>query len=152
MGALNIYRRLFLSTGLELDEEFPINIDPSSWPMMRTRFTEVFLSKTRDEWVKIFESKDACVAPVLGLDDAKRDPHNIARGAFVRGRIDGREVFEPAPAPKLSRTPARDSIKKQPIIGEHTVEFLLQEGFPKDEIDQLLDDGVIKQHLPLSSL
>ena len=119
---------------------------------MRARFTEVFLSKTRDEWVEIFESKDACVAPVLGLDDAKRDSHNIARGTFVHGEIDGKEVFEPAPAPKLSRTPARDCIREQPIIGEHTVEFLLQEGFPKSEIDKLLNDGVIRQHLPPSSL
>ena len=119
---------------------------------MRARFTEVFHSKTQDEWVKIFESKDACCVPVLSLAEATKDPHNVARGAFVQGRIGGKTLLEPAPAPKLSRTPARENIRKQPETGEHTVDILLQEGFGKTEIDHLLKEGVIRQHVPPSSL
>ena len=127
-------------------------MDVSSWPKMRKRFTESFLSKSQGEWVKIFESKDACFAPVLSLAEAKNDPHSIARGSFVHGEIDGRELLEPMPAPKLSRTPARENTRNQPKIGEHTVDVLLQEGFDKVEIDNLLIERVIKQHIPPSSL
>ena len=142
----------FSFIGLGLHDEFPINMDVSSWPKMRARFTDIFLSKSQGEWVKIFESKDACFAPVLSLDEAKKDPHNIARGTFVHGRIDGMELLEPMPAPKLSRTPAYENTRNQPKIGEHTVDVLLQEGFDKVEIDNLLTEHVIKQHIPSSSL
>jgi alpha-methylacyl-CoA racemase len=39
---------------------------------------------------------------VLSLDEAYAHPHNVARGTF--SEIEG--VRQPAPAPRLSRTPA----------------------------------------------
>lgn len=135
-----------------MQDEFPSNLDVSSWPEMRARFAQVFLSKTREEWVQVFESKDACFAPVLDLEEAAKNSHNVARGSFARGQVDGKSLSEPSPAPKLSRTPARDDLRDQPRSGEHTVEVLLQEGFKKSEINQLLKEGVIDQFSPSSSL
>ena len=135
-----------------MKDEFPTGHDISSWPKMRTHFSDVFKSKTQGEWVKIFESKDACFAPVLSLDEATKDPHNIARGAFMRGNIDGNELSEPKPAPKLVRTPGREDMREQPKLGEHTVNVLREEGFQTSEIDDFLKDGVIKQYVPSSSL
>ena len=45
----------------------------------------VFAERTRDEWVARFAGADACVAPVLDLDEAPRHPHAVARAAFVAG-------------------------------------------------------------------
>ena len=61
----------------------------------------LFRSRTRDEWCALLEGTDACVAPVLDLDEAPKHPHNVARGTFVE--VDG--VMQPAPAPRFSRTP-----------------------------------------------
>ncbi|GMT31823.1 hypothetical protein PFISCL1PPCAC_23120, partial [Pristionchus fissidentatus] len=36
----------------------------------------VFKEKSRDEWTKIFEGKDACVAPVLDMDEVGEYPHH----------------------------------------------------------------------------
>lgn len=72
---------------------------------------EVFLTKTRDEWCAIFEGSDACVAPVLDLDEAPKHPHNVARGTFIE--IDG--VMQPAPAPRFSRTCATLGNKTGPL-------------------------------------
>ncbi len=67
----------------------------------RARLAALFKTKSRDEWATHFADSDACVAPVLDLDEAPRHPHNVARGTFVE--VDG--VIQPAPAPRFSRTP-----------------------------------------------
>jgi len=71
---------------------------------MRANFAAAFASKTRDAWSEIFDGVDACVMPVLGLEEAALHPHNAARDLITTGN-DG--VQHPAPAPRLSLTPAR---------------------------------------------
>ncbi|HRE19501.1 MAG TPA: CoA transferase, partial [Rhabdaerophilum sp.] len=46
----------------------------------------------------VFVGSDACVAPVLTLDEAPAHPHNQARGTFAA--VDG--VVQPSPAPRFS--------------------------------------------------
>ncbi|GMT05421.1 hypothetical protein PENTCL1PPCAC_27595, partial [Pristionchus entomophagus] len=58
---------------------------------------EVFKQKTRDEWAKIFEGKDACVAPVLDMDEVGDYPHHRERGAFVRDEEGHRWIPRPHP-------------------------------------------------------
>ena len=75
--------------------------DPARWPELKERVASVFATDTRDAWIKRFEGLDACVTPVLTLAEAERNEHHLARGTLVDR--DGR--IEPAPAPRLSRTP-----------------------------------------------
>ena len=49
----------------------------------KARMAEKFLSKTRDEWVDIFDGSDACVTPILELNEAADHPHNKERESFV---------------------------------------------------------------------
>ncbi|MBO9694687.1 MAG: CoA transferase [Sphingopyxis sp.] len=62
---------------------------------------KLFRTKTRAQWCALLEGSDACFAPVLDLEEAWSHPHNVARGTFVE-RFG---VQQPAPAPRLSRTP-----------------------------------------------
>ena len=48
----------------------------------------------------LLEGTDACVAPVLNLEEAYEHPHIKARKTFIE--VDG--VRQPAPAPRFSRT------------------------------------------------
>ncbi|RCN32618.1 hypothetical protein ANCCAN_21569 [Ancylostoma caninum] len=57
----------------------------------------IFKSKTRDEWMALFEGKNACVSPVLNLDEAVQFRHNIERANFVK---EGSRCF-PQPAPRM---------------------------------------------------
>jgi alpha-methylacyl-CoA racemase len=75
--------------------------DPSRWPELKERIASVFATDTRDAWAARFEGVDACVTPVLTLEEAERNEHHLVRGTLVER--DGR--IEPAPAPRLSRTP-----------------------------------------------
>ena len=69
----------------------------------------------------MFAGSDGCVAPVLGLAEATRHPHLVARGTFVE--LGG--VVQPAPAPRFSGTPgALDRLP--PAAGQHTDEVLAE--------------------------
>ena len=75
--------------------------DRGAWPAWRTRIAARFRTGTRQEWSDLFAGTDACVTPVLTFEEAPLHPHNRDRHGFVR--VDGHE--QPAPAPRLSRTP-----------------------------------------------
>ncbi|WP_132878477.1 CaiB/BaiF CoA transferase family protein [Tamaricihabitans halophyticus] len=101
VGSLEPQFYAALLDGLGLaDAELPAQGDRDGWPILRKRFTEVFASRTRDEWTAVFEGTDACVAPVLTFAEAPTHPHAAERAGFLE--IDG--VTQPAPAPRFSRT------------------------------------------------
>lgn len=77
--------------------------DPEAWPGMHRRLEQLFASRSRDDWIAVFEGSDACVAPVLNLEEATGHPHLAARGSYQRQ--DGR--ISPAAAPRFSRSPAQ---------------------------------------------
>jgi alpha-methylacyl-CoA racemase len=129
-----------LLAGLELDPgTLPHQFDMGKWPDMIERFAEVFKTKTRDQWTAIFQGKDACVAPVLNLDEVGEHPHNKERGVIVD--VDG--VPQPAPAPKLSRTPGKASKAKGPK-GVNTEEILLELGYSDPQIKSFFKADVIE--------
>ena len=115
-------------------------MDTDTWAEMRKAFTDKFLTKTRDEWCKIFDGTDACVTPVLNLSEATQHPHNIANEIFLKNSDD---THEPAPAPKLARTPGKPKDTRQPRLGEHTRVALEECGYSRESIDELQIDGVI---------
>lgn len=95
------YRAFVEGIGLSL-EELPGRAEPANWDRLRELFRGRVATRTRDEWVRHFEGRDACVAPVLTFAEAREHPHNRHRGTFVG--LSGRH--QAAPHPRLSRTPA----------------------------------------------
>ncbi|GAA0365154.1 CaiB/BaiF CoA-transferase family protein [Microbispora corallina] len=78
-------------------DDLPDRGDRANWPEIRERLTAAFRERTREEWERIFEGSDACVAPVLDPAEAVEHPHNRARGTFVE--VAG--LMQAAPAPRL---------------------------------------------------
>jgi alpha-methylacyl-CoA racemase len=109
--------------GLAEDPSVADRMNPSTWPAMRERFTQVFRSRTRAQWCELLEDTDCCFAPVLTIDEALSYPHNVARGTFLQHL----DVVQPAPAPRFSGTPS--AIRRAaPRPGEHTAEVLAEWG------------------------
>ena len=129
-----------LLEGLELDATtLPHQDDTARWPEMIERFNEVFKTKTRDQWTAVFEGKDACVSPVLNLDEVNTHAHNRERELF----IDLNGVSQPAPAPRLSRTPGKAQEAKG-TRGANTKEILWELGYSDSQIAAFSKDDVIE--------
>jgi len=125
-----------LCARLEL-RDLPAQHDRGGWPEMRRRFAQVFKSRTRDEWCRVFEGSDACFAPVLSWSEARTHAHSQARDAYVSVA----KVAQPAPAPRYSRTPG--AVRRQPPErGEGGAEALREWGFSASEIAALGAQGV----------
>jgi alpha-methylacyl-CoA racemase len=77
--------------------------DRSTWPEKHAAYEALFASQPRDHWAALFETSDACIAPVLTPDEAAAHPHNTARGTFPAPG----GIRQTAPAPRLSRSSAR---------------------------------------------
>lgn len=96
------YAALLSRLGLTHDPDFTQQYDRTTWPNMRARLSAIFAAQTRDYWTVLFKDGDACVAPVLNIDEAPLAAHNQSRRNFTE--VDG--IAQSAPAPRFSRTPA----------------------------------------------
>jgi alpha-methylacyl-CoA racemase len=106
VGALEPQFYAAFLDGLGIDDPAFRPVAPqSSWQALRERIGAVVATRTRDEWCAAFEGTDACVAPVLDLDEAPQHPHNVARGTFVQR--DG--LLQPAPAPRFHGSASQGS-------------------------------------------
>ena len=82
---------------------WPGQMDRDRWPELKAHIAAVFLQRGRDDWAGRFAGTDACVAPVLSLDEAVAHPHQQHRASHREWRAGGRH---PAAAPRFSRTAA----------------------------------------------
>jgi alpha-methylacyl-CoA racemase len=113
--------------------DFANRMDPAFWPAHKAQLAEAFRGRTRDAWAAIFADSDGCVAPILSMAEVRTHPHIAARGTFVE--VHG--AVQPAPAPRLSRTPSAIGAAA-PLRGEHGAEILTEFGFSAAEITDLL--------------
>jgi alpha-methylacyl-CoA racemase len=133
IGAIEakFYAELLERLGLA-GEALPGQHDRARWPMLRARFAEVFRSRTRDEWCRVFEGSDACFAPVLSFSEARTHPHTVGR----HGYLDVGGVEQPAPAPRFDRTPG-EVRRASPERGALGREALADWGFSASEVERL---------------
>jgi alpha-methylacyl-CoA racemase len=139
VGALEarFYAELLAGLGLA-GADLPAQHDRAGWPVLRARFTEVFATRTRDEWAEVFAGSDGCVSPVLSAAEAPGHPHNAARGTFTD--IGG--LMQPAPAPRFGRS-AADHPAPPPKPGADTDAVLSGLGCTPGEISALRASGTI---------
>ena len=140
VGALEpkFYAEFLAELGLDASE-LPDPLDPAGWPTLRARFAERLGTRTRDEWMTLFERTDACVSPVLSMAEAPVHEHHRARDTFV----DRFGLEQPAPAPRLSVTPGRID-RPPPEPGLHTDEALSDWGISADRTASLRAASVLR--------
>jgi alpha-methylacyl-CoA racemase len=104
------YDRLLRGLGLD-PAAMPAQMDASSWPAVRQRFADIVATRSRDEWTAVFAQVDACVTPVLDLDEVAAHPHIRSRGTIrsVHGQR------QPMPAPRFSRSQPPELAAPPPV-------------------------------------
>ena len=123
-----------------------LGLDPADFPRqdsasrvhLEGALTQTFGSRDRRHWEELFADSDACVTPVLTFDEALNHPHQASRAGY----LDLAGVRQPAPAPRLSRTPAPPPAAP-PGLGEHTDTILRELGWSAAQITALHDTGAV---------
>ena len=129
------YAEMLARMGLA-NESLPPQHASERWPELRQRIAEVIGTKSRADWCAVFAGSDACFSPVLTFDEARDHPHNVARCSYVKlGGVD-----QPAPAPRLSRTPGAAS-HPPPERGAGGAQALVDWGFTQADIERLRGNG-----------
>lgn len=106
--------------------------DKTDWPRQHQLLESVYASKTRDEWAELFGGTDACVTPVLDLDEAREHPHNQSRSSHQS--ING--TAHPQMAPRFESMDLGGP-KAPPKKGEHTLDILTALGVSSSDIATL---------------
>lgn len=132
------YAQLRELAGLTEDRDFDAQHDPSKWPTLKAKLTDLFKTRTRAEWDSLMEHTDVCYAPVLTMSEAAEHPHNRAREAFV---TIGDHV-QPAPAPRYSET-RPETPEPAPMPGDDSEGVLKDIGLNADEIARLREAGAV---------
>ncbi|OED35613.1 carnitine dehydratase [Chromatiales bacterium (ex Bugula neritina AB1)] len=115
-----------------------IQNNKAHWPDMHARYEAHFRSRSRAEWVAIFEDSDACVAPVLTFAEARVHPHNVARNVFSNPDT----CLQATPAPRFERTPLPPP-RPAVAAGSDTVEVLAELGYSDSQLALLKASGAL---------
>lgn len=121
LGALEPQFRKELIDGLGVDE------------LKHEAVAAAILQKRREEWVQHFQGRDACVAPVLDMDEAPAHPHNVARSTFATVG----SVVQPMPAPRYEE-PHPPPNEPRPA-GADGPAILAELGYGAEEIATLME-------------
>lgn len=113
--------------------------DARQWPTLRERVAAAVRLRSRDEWTEQLEGSDVCFAPVLDFDEARRHPHNVARGAY----LEQQGLVHPAPAPRFSSSATR-AAPPAGVPGAEGVMLLRELGIDEQRIRELAAAGVVR--------
>jgi crotonobetainyl-CoA:carnitine CoA-transferase CaiB-like acyl-CoA transferase len=105
---------------------------------------EVLGTRTRAEWIEVFDTAGVPVGPVNSVGEALSHPQTLARGMVV-------DLVHPqAGATKalgcplhFSETPTAVT-RPAPMLGEHTRDLLRDYGYSDAEIDGFVKEGVVE--------
>lgn len=103
----------------------------------------VIVEKTLDEWREIFSDVDACVEPVLNLEEAFEHPQAVDRKMVVDVPKSGGGTQKQLGSPiKFSDSePTYTHVGCE--LGEHSDAVLLEAGYSESEIVAFRDKGVV---------
>jgi alpha-methylacyl-CoA racemase len=108
------------------------------WPALKQKLAAAIRRHTRDELQAMFEGTDACVTPVLNLDEARRHAHQQARSAYV----DVGGIEQPAPAPRFSRSAPAAPVARSGRDGDEAA-VLGELGYSEADVRRLREAGVL---------
>lgn len=108
------YALLLQRLGVKDDPCFARQWNRAMWPEAHRRFTELFATKTRDEWCALLENTDVCFGPVLSPSEAASHPHNLAREVY----FESEGQLQVAPAPRFDGKVTKPG--PLPVSGQHT--------------------------------
>jgi len=141
IGSIEPQFHAVLVKGLGLpDDTFGNYMDRTKWAEHSQTIARVVKTRSRDDWMKVFDGTDGCVAPVLSMEEAPKHPHNAERKTFVEAF----GVVQPGPAPRFSRTAG--AVQGAPAVaGKNSGDVLQSWGVDAERVKGFLAAGAVAQ-------
>jgi len=95
---------------------------------------DLFLSRTRQEWMDLFVGEEVCCEPVFSLEEGMRSEPISALGMITKSGL-----LPPIRLSKSGKVPSDPA----PKLGQHTDELLHELGYGEDEIERLRGEGIM---------
>ncbi len=127
-----------------LFEGAPFLIFPPRNAQVMAMLKDIYLSKTRGEWIEFFTSNGIPAAPVQSVDAFMEEPQVIANDMVKTLKQPGVGMVKEMGIPvELMETPGK--IKgPAPLPGQHTKEILRTLGYRAPKIKELKKAGVVR--------
>lgn len=124
---------------IELPELEPFGLDAGDGgARAKSRIQAKLLERTRDEWVSIFRDVEACVEPVLEMDEVEGDPHHKARRITdASGTLRSPIRVTDWASLRAAGGPEPRPLGRAPELGEHTESVLREAGVDDASIREL---------------
>jgi crotonobetainyl-CoA:carnitine CoA-transferase CaiB-like acyl-CoA transferase len=107
-------------------------------------FDAVFLKKTRDEWMEIFQSLGLMFCSILHIQEVASDPQAIVNDYVVPFNHPSMGNINIPGYPVHFSESSAGTRFSAPSIGEHTDEILQGLGYSSEDIEDLKKEGIIK--------
>jgi len=131
----------------ELFDKLNLNIDASQLfdepETVQRLLAEKFRTKTRDEWAAYLRDSDACVTPVLEMQEVGDNEHNRERKSFYRNPNRPQCPWEPAPDPDKPLDSAPKKLDTREVLSEL--------GYSTADVKRLVEAKVVEDSDQISS-
>lgn len=121
------------------EDLIPETVWPEDIHRVKGEIRQIFKTKTKQEWVEIFDQYDACVQPVLNLKEALLEDRHIRERKMVvevpLPTYGGKKVKQMATAIHLSDCPCEYKYAGYPL-GYHTREIIESLGRDYDALEK----------------
>ena len=107
---------------------------------------EIFTTDTTSNWLKKLEEAGVVAGPIYNMEQVYKDPQVLVREMLVDLEDPELGTIHNIGIPvKLSLTPG-EIRTRAPMLGEHSVEVLLERGFGQAEVDELVAANVVVEN------
>jgi crotonobetainyl-CoA:carnitine CoA-transferase CaiB-like acyl-CoA transferase len=117
--------------------------DDATQQNIKKELQEIFLQKTREQWLSFFSNDDICLTPINELDEIATDKYLNERKLFVDFKI-GDKDFKTIAQPVKFASVTGDNNWIAPQLGEDTYTILKELSLTDDKINELKRSNIIK--------
>ena len=117
--------------------------DDATQQSIRKELQNIFLQKTREQWLSFFSNDDICLTPINDLDEIATDKYLNERKLFVDFKIGGKD-FKTIAQPVKFASVTGDNNWIAPQLGEDTCTILKELSLTDDKITELKRSNIIK--------
>lgn len=117
--------------------------DETTQTVIRKELKEIFIQKTRSEWLDFFSKDDICLTPINDLSEVSDDKYLNERNLFVNFQL-GDTQIKTIGQPIRFASGADTNNWIAPQLGEDSYAILKELNLTDEKIGQLIDQNIVK--------